>query len=250
LLNAVMKTTRLFIPQPIVASAETSITGDRAHYLKRVLRLRIGDNLVVFDGNGNEYPAEILDIEKRQMRLSIGSAQAGSPESPLAIRLVQGIARSERMDFVVQKATELGVRRISPIISVRSIVRLDQRRSAKRHDHWLKIAQNACEQCGRNTIPQIDPAQALDDWLDDESETGSTRIFLTPRAGTPIGSMPEPSGPLLLLIGPEGGLSDMESSKVDYAGFLPVSLGPRILRTETASLAAIAILQSRFGDLA
>jgi 16S rRNA (uracil1498-N3)-methyltransferase len=153
------------------------------------------------------------------------------------------------MDFVVQKTTELGISQITPVMTERSVVRLDPERSRKRRQHWLRIAQNACEQCGRNVVPQIDEPLPLAEWLDGESSSGQTRILLRPSAATTLSGLgPEPKS-LVVLIGPEGGLSEMEYEKAEFANFRAVSIGPRILRTETAALAAMAILQSRFGDL-
>ena len=244
-----MNLNRLFIPFSLVAGNKASLEGDQARYLGRVMRMRPGDRIVVFDGSGCEYPAEIIKLDKQRVDIQVGQAINTSRNSPLMIHLIQGVSRGERMDFVVQKTTELGVNRITPVLTERSVVRLDNERAAKRHLHWTRIAQNACEQSGRNFVPQIDEPLALTEWLDQKSDIDAIRILLRPAAEQRLQGLQGVESGVLLLIGPEGGLSDMEYEKAKYAGFQAVSMGPRILRTETAALAATAVLQSRYGDL-
>lgn len=249
MLNRRMNVHRLFLPFPITGGQASSVSGDRAHYVHRVLRLRAGDKLSVFDGGGCEYPADITEIRNGHLRIMIGQPQRRDNESPLSIHFVPAVSRGERMDFSIQKATELGVARISPVFSDRSIVRLTSQRAEKRRDHWQKIVQSACEQCGRNTVPAVDTPQTLADWIDSQDAGPVLKILLRPDALRTVGSLPEPKHGIVLLIGPEGGFSDMEYDKAAYSGFESVSLGPRVLRTETAAVAAIAVLQANFGDL-
>ncbi|HZL92255.1 MAG TPA: 16S rRNA (uracil(1498)-N(3))-methyltransferase, partial [Vicinamibacterales bacterium] len=223
------------------------LDGEKAHHLIRVLRVRVGDSVVLFDGHGGEYPAVVEETGRQRVRLLPGLHSPRDVESPLRIRLIQGISRGERMDFVVQKATELGVQRISPVHTACSVVRLTGERAVKRSAHWERIVQGACEQCGRNILPPVDAAADLDSVLG-ESSVGS-RLLLHTGAAESIGSLPLADRELALLVGPEGGFTEAEIGLASRSGFVPVSLGPRILRTETAALAVIAILQSRFGDL-
>ncbi len=244
-----MNVTRLFVPFRLEADQSARLDGDQARYLSRVMRMRVGDEFTVFDGTGCEFPAEIVNLEKQCVNIQVGQPRPTDRESPLKIHLVQGVSRSERMDFVVQKTTELGINRITPVMTERSVVRLNNERARKRHQHWLRIAQNACEQCGRNIVPQIDEPLPLTEWLDGESAGGQRRILLRPSAANTLSELEPGPQILVVLIGPEGGLSEMEYGKAEFAKFQAVSMGPRILRTETAALAAIAILQSRLGDL-
>jgi 16S rRNA (uracil1498-N3)-methyltransferase len=238
---------RVHVSTPIRSGEDLWLDGERAHYLSRVMRVRRGDELVVFDGCGGEFRCSVSDITKQRVRLVPGQYSTPETESGLEIRLVQGISRGDRMDAVVQKATELGVHRISPVSTEFSVVRLDARRSEKKTEHWQRIAQSACEQCGRNTVPQIDePAELLSVLGND---CGGTRLVLLPGSRQALADLAAPEGTLTLLIGPEGGFSDQEEQLALARGFLPRSLGPRILRTETAAIAALAILQSHFGDI-
>lgn len=240
---------RIHIPAPIRPGTELVLDADRSHYVSRVLRLRAANDLVLFDGNGDEYPARISHISRQGVTVSVGRRLERDVESPLEIHLAQGISRGDRMDFVVQKATELGAHRITPVITGFSVVRLDAEKAAKRALHWTKIARSACEQCGRNVVPSIDPPQALPEWLHSAKARESTRLVLHPAADKALASMDDPGERIALLIGPEGGLSDAEYEQAREAGFVACSLGPRILRTETAAVAALAALQARWGDL-
>ncbi len=241
--------TRLFSADALIGDSESWLTGEHAKYVSRVLRLRIDDSVIVFDGEGGEYPAVIKEIAKDRVLLAIGHRRANEIESPLAVELVQGLSRGGRMDVVIQKSTELGVRRIRPVITEYSVVKLDPDKALKRREHWLKVSQSACEQCGRNTVPEIDVPQTLASWLGSLGEDGTTRIMLQPGRGESIATLPAPDGVVILLVGPEGGLSDVERQQCEDSGFEAVSLGPRILRTETAALAGIAVLQAHWGDL-
>lgn len=248
-----MSRIRLFSPVPLSANTDVTLVGDQARYIGRVLRLKSGDGFTIFDGKGGEYPATVATISKTQVQINVAAIQEQNAESPLAIHLLQGVSRGERMDFVVQKATELGVRHITPVLTEFSVVKLDPKRAKKRVQHWSNIAISACEQCGRNVLPHIDAPQPLRNWFGDNlsnnPDNTETRILLRPGAESALGSIAKPAGDLTLLIGPEGGFSDAEYEQAGIAGFKAADFGPRILRTETAAIAAIAVLQSLHGDL-
>lgn len=244
----IMSTLRLFSPVQLRPNADVSLGGEQARYVGRVLRLRPGDALTLFDGSGGEYPATIDRVTKQELSLSVGDHVARNAESPLKTRLVQGISRGDRMDFVVQKATELGVHRISPVLTEFSVVRFDEERAAKRHMHWQKIAQNACEQCKRNIVPLIDAPQSLNDWFADNRDMNGPGLVLRADALEVMPAVAPPGGELTILVGPEGGFSDTEQQRAAHAGLRAVTLGPRVLRTETAALAALSIAQATWGD--
>lgn len=212
------------------------------------MRLRPGDALTVFDGLGGEYRATVVKVTKEKLNLSVGKHVTRNAESPLRIRLVQGISRGERMDFVVQKATELGVHRISPVLTDFSVVKLDAGRAAKRREHWQRIARSACEQCNRNIVPVIDVPQSLGDWFANNGDAGELQLILRADAAEPMPAVAPPGTDLTILVGPEGGFSDGERERAAQAGLRPVKLGPRVLRTETAALAALCIAQATWGD--
>lgn len=239
---------RLFISQPLEAGQNVEIDGDRAHYLSRVLRMKTGSKLVLFTGDGHDYPAVVSAARKTRVVLRVGEAVRNDRESPLMVQLVQGISRGERMDFAVQKATELGVHRILPVFTKFSVVKLDTDRAARRVQHWQKIAQGACEQSGRNRVPLIEAPIALNDYFGNES-AADCRIALVPGATTALHELAHTPQTVDLLVGPEGGLSENEAADAANAGFLAVSLGPRILRSETAALTALALAQSKWGDV-
>lgn len=225
------------------------LDNDRARYLGRVLRLRSGDTLSVFNGEDGEFHATLTRITRDSGVIHVVNSIQTSTESPLKVHLVQGISRGERMDFVVQKATELGVKRISPVLTEYGMVKLKGDRAAKRRDHWRSVAASACEQSGRIRPPRIDEIVTLNSWFGNRPREPGTDLVLQPGAINSLATIPTPTTKLCLLIGPEGGFSDSEYEDVQVAGFQTVSLGPRILRTETAAVAAISIAQSLWGDL-
>ena len=245
-----MPNTRLYIEGPIGTGDDIEIGGDQARYVSRVLRLRPQDKLTLFDGHGAEYPASIKSLSKNSVIASVTGKIERSVESSLQIHLLQGISRGERMDFVVQKATELGVHRITPVQTEFSVVRLNDERAAKKVRHWHGVATSACEQSGRNVPPIIDMPTGLRSWLGEHHDEQNIRLILKPGARQSLRSVHPEDGQLTLLVGPEGGFSDQEYELADFAGFYPVGFGPRVLRTETAALAVVAALQTLFGDLA
>ena len=241
--------TRLFVSSALINDTEIELDGDQARYLSRALRARVGDRLNLFDGNGAEWTAAILQISKNTVTLRIDNSHEAGTESPLKVHLVQGISRGERMDFVVQKATELGVKRITPVLTEYSMVKLDGSRAEKRRDHWQRIATSACEQSGRVRVPLIDTPIPLKNWLGDKPQRIDTELILKPGAAATLPSLRPPETKICVLVGPEGGFSDSEYEDAEISGFKAVSLGPRALRTETAAIATLAMLQSLWGDL-
>lgn len=240
--------TRLFVSEALGNGTELELSGEQARYLGRVLRARVGDRIAVFNGNDGEWSADVLAITKSAVRLAIVAAIDNYAESPLKVHLVQGISRGERMDFVLQKATELGAKRITPVLTQYGVVKLDAERAGKRREHWQRVAESACEQCGRVRPPLVDAPLPLNRWFG-ESHGDSTQIVLQPGAPLRFADVDAPATKVCLLIGPEGGFSDKEYADARAAGFSPVSLGPRVLRTETAAVAALTIVQSLWGDL-
>ncbi len=241
--------TRLFSADALIDDSELWLTAEQARYVSRVLRLRKDDHVTLFDGQGGEFSAVIKEFVKDRVRLQVGRRRANDIESPLSIQLVQGLSRGGRMDVVVQKSTELGVHRITPVITEFSVVKLDPEKSAKRREHWLKVSQSACEQCGRNTLPEIDLPQSLHSWLTNLADEDALKIMLDPGSTESIAKLAPAVDAVTLLVGPEGGLSNGERRQCEEQGLKAISLGPRILRTETAALAGIAVLQAYWGDL-
>ena len=239
---------RLFSSIQLRPNTEIVLDNEQARYVGRVLRLRPGDELIVFDGSGGEYAATVGTVTKQELNLTIGKHYCRNTESPLKIRLVQGVSRSEKMDIVVQKATELGVFRISPVLSEFSVVRLDAERAVKRRNHWQKVAQSACEQCRRNIVPVVDAPQSLVDWFVDNSGSPDLQLILRPDAVDAMPAVAMAGRDLTILIGPEGGFSRAEHERAAAAGLQAVRLGPRVMRTETAALAALSIAQAAWGD--
>jgi 16S rRNA (uracil1498-N3)-methyltransferase len=238
---------RVYFPGEIPAHGECDLPVEQSHHIGRVLRLTQGDALVAFDGRGNEYEATIERVTKSAVTLRMGEPRTVERESPLHVILAQGISSGERMDYTVQKAVELGVRAIQPLTTERTVVRLDADRAAKRVGHWQSIVVAACEQCGRNRVPPVHDVTTLSGWLGKHERQGS-RITLAPDASMRLADLPHAAGPIVLLVGPEGGLSPRERADVVAAGFTAARLGPRVLRTETAAVAALAALQTLWGD--
>jgi 16S rRNA (uracil1498-N3)-methyltransferase len=243
-----MALTRILVNETLATGTELILDRDQARYLGRVLRLRQGDALNVFNGDDGEYRTTIASLGKDAAVIRIEARIENTSESPLKIHLVQGVSRGERMDFVVQKATELGVKRISPVFTEYGVVKLGEDRARKRRDHWQAVAASACEQSGRIRPPLIDAPLDLNAWFGAGAKETDTDLILHPRAANPLSSIANPVTKVCLLIGPEGGFSDTEYDDAQVAGFQAASLGPRILRTETAALAAVAVAQSLWGD--
>jgi len=246
-----MRLPRFYYPFQLSQGASIALPESVAHHAIRVLRIKKNEALVLFDGYGGEYIANVLKIELHQTTVLVGEKRAIERESPLQVTLVQALQSGEKMDMTIQKSVELGVSKVIPVISARSVLKIDKERAQKRLLHWQAIAISACEQCGRNQIPLISPVVPLEKWLTTANETKTCRLMLNPQADTSFSDYyAYPSNiPIELLVGAEGGLSPEEISIAESAGFLSVSLGPRILRTETAGLGALAIIQYLWGDL-
>jgi len=238
-----MRLSRFFIDAPL-SLGRCELPEAQAHYIGRVLRLAVGDAVQLFDGSGQEFIGELAEVGKKNVQVELREQFAGQAESPLRIHLGQGLSRGERMDWAIQKATELGANAITPIISERCEVRLKDERADKRLAHWRQVAISACEQCGRSTLPAINPPTTLAEWL--SSTHAELKLVLHPVA-EPLTSHARPAT-LAFLIGPEGGLGDAEVEQAQRAGFQAARLGPRVLRTETAPVVALSVAQQLWGD--
>ena len=243
-----MRLTRVYVDAALEPGASLTLTGGTAGHLTRVLRLRPKAALILFNGRGGEYAASIERVQRSEVTVAVGAHESIERESPFPLTLAQGVSRGERMDLVVQKATELGVARLVPVLTERSIVRLDEEQSDRKSSHWRAVAIAACEQCGRNRLPEVALPMQLREFLRQPAED-SVRLLLSPSATRRIEDVPRPASGVTVLIGPEGGLSDAEQEDALAAGFTAVNLGPRVLRTETAAIAALTLLQRQFGDL-
>ena len=239
---------RFYLPDPLHADTIISLHEASAHHAARVLRLSIGDAVTLFDGSGAEWSASISHIDRRAVEVHVHHAVPVERESPLRITLAQGISSGERMDYTLQKAVELGITAIQPIACARSVVKLAGERADKRRSHWQNLVIAACEQCGRNRIPAVAAIAPLTSWLAQPDST-ATRLMFAPEADHTLHNLPRPAGPVIMLAGPEGGFAPHEYTAALAAGFIPIRLGPRVLRTETAALAALAALQTLWGDL-
>jgi 16S rRNA (uracil1498-N3)-methyltransferase len=256
-----VRLTRVFIDGALNAGGLVELTRDTAAHLVKVLRARSGDELVLFNGDGREYSGTIEAVRGSRISASIGAARSFDRESPFQLTLVQCVPRGDRMDFIVQKATELGVVRIVPVLSQRSVVRLDAEQAASKQAHWRAVAVSACEQCGRNRLPAVEAPQPLLSYLgalEPQEISGEfLRLVLEPeraiRASTAAAQALDvhdsAANGAQIAIGPEGGFAPEELEAFDLSAFGRLGLGPRVLRTETAAIAAIAVLQARFGDM-
>lgn len=238
-----MRLSRFFIDAPL-SIGEHDLPEAQAHYIGRVLRMAAGDAVQLFDGSGQEYLGQLLEVGKKSVRVSLDQALPGQADSSLHVHLGQGLSRGERMDWAIQKATELGVNKITPIVSERCEVRLKDERADKRLAHWRQVAISACEQCGRSTLPLINPPLTLAEWL--KATEADLKLVLHPVA-EPLTSHQRPER-LAFLIGPEGGLTDAEVEQAKAASYHAARLGPRVLRTETAPVVALAVAQQLWGD--
>jgi 16S rRNA (uracil1498-N3)-methyltransferase len=255
-----MRLTRVYVEEAVTAGKRLVVEGSAANHITRVLRLRSGDALTVFNGSGGEFGARIEEFRKNSVVVSVEDHRPSDRESRLSLTLAQGISRGERMDWIIQKATELGTSRIVPLFTKRSMVRLDDKQAERKLQHWRAIAVAACEQCGRNKVPELaTPVDFFDALPADSSD--ATRLLLSPTGDLRIEDLQDMGDDvhrdaigsagkaITVLIGPEGGLEDVEQEAALAAGFKAVRLGPRVLRTETAAIAALTIIQHHFGDL-
>ncbi|MBC7757195.1 MAG: 16S rRNA (uracil(1498)-N(3))-methyltransferase [Bdellovibrio sp.] len=250
-----MSNLRFYSPEPLQIGASIKLSDNAAAHATRVMRLEISDEIVLFNGDGNDYICAITSIKKSETQAIVKSFVKITNESPLNITLLQGISSGDRMDYTIQKAVELGVTQIVPIITIRSVVKLSAERGEKRLAHWQSVVHSACEQSGRAFVPQVSAPATLSAWLattpspfKGEDKMPPTRILLNPIGAMRLAELPKPTGNIELLIGAEGGLSQAEIDTAFSQGFQSVVLGTRILRTETAALTAIAAMQTIWGD--
>lgn len=243
---------RIYLNQSLVEciGQQIDLPDAQARHVGKVMRARVGQSLVLFNGRGEEVAARVDSVERRRVVVSLLESRAVMPESPLQVHLGQVISKGDRMDYVVQKATELGVSSITPLYSARADVRLDAAREAKKLEHWRNVAISACEQCGRGWLPEVASPQGLDDWLAQRHEP--LKLVLHPQPAGNASDIPafdpDVSRETALLVGPEGGLEEGEVAAAIRHGFVPRVFGPRILRTETAPVVALSILQHLYGD--
>jgi len=242
-----MRKPRIYHPELLTVGQQVALSDDAANHVGRVLRMGAGQALQLFDGSNQLFEAEILRADKKSVVVSLLSGEIDDRESPLHIHLGQVMSRGEKMEFTIQKSIELGVSLITPLFSERCGIKLDPERLNKKIQQWQKIAIAACEQCGRNRIPEIRPAMDLEAWCAEPDE--GLKLNLHPRASASINTLPLPVERVRLLIGPEGGLTANEIAMTAEYQFTDILLGPRVLRTETTALTAITALQVRFGDL-
>ncbi|MFT4938548.1 MAG: 16S rRNA (uracil1498-N3)-methyltransferase [Paraglaciecola sp.] len=242
-----MRIFRIYYPDLIKVESQITLTADASNHIANVLRAKPGQPLVLFNGDGNEYSAVLIEVTKRNVLVEVEAKLSMNVESPLSIHLGQGISRGDRMELVLQKSVELGVTEISPLITERCGVNLSEQRWQKKHQQWQKIIIAACEQCGRNTLPTLNMPCTFSQWIN--QSTKQLRLTLHPGAEKAFRHISVPPTGVRLLIGPEGGFSDKELYNTEQAGFHTVHLGPRVLRTETAAIAAITALQAIHGDL-
>jgi len=249
---------RFYCPPPIPLNGSFDLPPDVAHHAARVLRLRAGDRVAIFDGIGNECSGQISDLGARRVTVANITSTDNNRESPLHTVLAQALSSSEKMDWVIQKATELGVTEIQPLATERSVARLSAERAARRHEHWQQVAISACEQCGRNVLPMIHKPLDIMDWLQQtksipdanspEQKFPEAKYIALPESAVLLREQTKPRGRIMLMIGAEGGFSIAESTVALQCGYIPVRLGGRVLRTETAAVAGLAVLQTLWGD--
>ena len=235
---------RFHLDAPLRAGGVCTLSEDAAHHLVHVLRLREGDDVTLFNGRGGEFAARIASMQRLRVSIDLLQHRAIERESPLRITLVQGVSAGERMDSTVRKAVELGVAEVQPVLAARSVARPKGDRAENRRSHWQKIVISACEQCGRNRVPEVQALVSLDDY-----RPGSgTKILLSPASQRPLSKLTGAESQIILAAGPEAGFTEEEEARLVETGFVPASLGPRILRTETAAVAALAALNALRGD--
>ncbi len=241
-----MRVSRIYTDVPLTENLSAELNPKTSHYISRVLRLKEGTSLILFDGSGRQFDASINHISKNSVTVDVGPADQTSVESPLNIHLGIAISKGDRMDWVIQKATELGVSEITPLLSQRVEVKLKGERLQKKQEHWQQIGISSCEQCGRNLVPQVHPLTDASSWIN--AVNAEKKFVLHHRSEHALDPTAQVNS-IALLIGPEGGLAEQEIITAEQHGFSSLRLGPRVLRTETAPLAAIAILQNIWGDI-
>ena len=242
-----MRIPRIYTAQELSVGTEILLPEQAGEHAVRVLRLERGHPLILINGDGCEYDAELASLAKRAVTAVITQARAVDREAALSITLAQSIARGEKMDWILQKAIELGVSQIVPLVTERTEVKLDEERAERRMAHWDSVIESACEQCGRTTLPALAPPQRIDRWLT-ALDFGGVRLAMVPDGETTVRELPQTNSGVIVVVGPEGGLSEQDVAVLRQADFVGLRLGPRILRTETAGIAVIAALQALHGD--
>jgi 16S rRNA (uracil1498-N3)-methyltransferase len=242
--------TRMYYSGELQAGRKCTLPQPQAHHALRVLRLKKGDAVILFNGDGAEYAALIVEASRDRFALEVTGRNTMDREAPFAITLAQAVSSGERMDYTIQKAVELGIAAIQPLEARRSVVRLSADRAQKRLAHWRAVAIAACEQCGRNRVPRVLPLMQLDEFLAGRAahREGERRVLLSPHSARSLRDLERPAGAIVMLAGPEGGFSPEEEHAAVQADFVPIRLGPRVLRTETAAVAALAAMQALWGD--
>ncbi|MBS0581490.1 MAG: 16S rRNA (uracil(1498)-N(3))-methyltransferase [Proteobacteria bacterium] len=243
-----MRIPRIYTDQPLRAGAEVLLPEQAGEHVARVLRMERGHPLILFNGDGREYDATLAQLARRGVTAEVEQAREVDRESKLDITLAQGVARGEKMDWILQKATELGVARIAPLVTERTEVKLDEERAERRVAHWRSVVAGACEQSGRTRLPEVQAPLRLDRWLGDLGDDDALRLALLPEGDAGLRQFAGMGNAVLLCVGPEGGFSDNDIAQLRQARFHGLRLGPRILRTETAGIAAMAALQALAGD--
>ena len=241
-----MRISRLYLPAKLSSGEPVELDEDSAHYLRTVLRLKKSADIIVFNGQGGEWMGKVTKVHRKRVVISVGEWIDRSVESSLHVALGQAVSRSDRMDMAVQKSVELGVNRITPLLTERCVVQLKGEKAQHKMQHWARIVQHATEQSGRTRLAALDQPKGLDQWI---SVQDGLKVFLDPYANHSLQELQPEANRVTVLAGPEGGFTDYERESAKEAGFVPVKLGKRILRTETASLAALAAVQLLWGDL-
>ena len=242
-----MRYPRIYSPQTLLPNTQIQLEENAFNHAIRVLRLKQGARLKLFDGQGNEYEATLSSVEKKRAYASIGKQLQNDVESSLDLVMGQCISRGDKMDYTVQKAVELGINEITPLFSERCGVQLKGERLSKKEHHWQSIAISACEQCGRNQLPTLSSSNTIEHWV--SNTDAELKLILDPTETQTLTNLTPPSGRIALLFGPEGGMTEQEIAIAKRHGFTGVRLGPRVLRTETAALATISAIQVLWGDL-
>ena len=240
----------MYFPGELKPGRSCALPPPQAHHAMRVLRLKKGECVTLFNGDGAEYAAVVAEASRDRFALNVTGREVMDREAPFSVTLAQAVASGERMDYTIQKAVELGVAAIQPLEARRSVVRLSEDRAQKRLAHWQAVAIAACEQCGRNRVPRVLPLMQLDAFLGGcaAQRNEERRVLLSPRSARGLREIDRPEGGIVMLAGPEGGFSPEEERAAAKAGFAPIRLGPRVLRTETAAVAALAAMQALWGD--
>ena len=240
----------MYFPGELGRGRSCALPPPQAHHALRVLRLKTGDAVTLFNGDGAEYAAVVIEATHNRFALDVSGREAMDREAPFAVTLAQAVSSGERMDYTIQKAVELGVAAIQPLEARRSVVRLSEDRAQKRLAHWQAVVIAACEQCGRNRVPRVLPLMQMDEFLAGRAacREGEQRVLLSPRSARRLRDLERPGDSIVMLAGPEGGFSPEEERAAVQAGYAPVRLGPRVLRTETAAVAALAAMQALWGD--